>query len=100
MCVSFILLLLVCECGFRKNWLFFGCTRFAKSMPKCGCSLAFCVRLYCIVSIHLYSASCSAHQSETMMIRPMVKTDFHPWTFRYLDISPGHFPRKLVTYTV
>ena len=25
--------------------------------------------LYCIVSIHLYSASCSAHQSETLPVR-------------------------------
>ena len=25
--------------------------------------------LYCIVSIHLYSASCSAHQSEALPVR-------------------------------
>jgi len=29
------------------------------------------IALYCIVSIHLYSASCSAHQSETL---PVIET--------------------------
>ena len=28
-----------------------------------------CIVLYCIVSIHLYSASCSAHQSEALPMR-------------------------------
>src|SRR6218665_2571492 len=28
-----------------------------------------CIVLYCIVSIHLYSASCSAHQSEALPVR-------------------------------
>src|SRR6218665_484009 len=31
--------------------------------PMCNFVL-YCIVLYCIVSIHLYSASCSAHQSE------------------------------------
>src|SRR6218665_2180918 len=29
----------------------------------------FCIVLYCIVSIHLYSAACSAHQSEALPVR-------------------------------
>jgi len=29
----------------------------------------FISSLYCIVSIHLYSASCSAHQSEALPVR-------------------------------
>jgi len=29
----------------------------------------YCIVLYCIVSIHLYSASCSAHQSEALPVR-------------------------------
>src|SRR6218665_3876785 len=29
----------------------------------------FCIVLYCIVSIYLYSASCSAHQSEVLPVR-------------------------------
>src|SRR6218665_1533711 len=31
--------------------------------------LQYCIVLYCIVSIHLYSASCSAHQSEALPVR-------------------------------
>ena len=27
------------------------------------------IALYCIVSVHLYSASCSAHQSEALPVR-------------------------------
>src|SRR6218665_3901769 len=30
---------------------------------------AHTLNLYCIVSIHLYSASCSAHQSEALPVR-------------------------------
>jgi len=33
-----------------------------------GASLP-CIVLYCIVSIHLYSASCSAHQSVALPVR-------------------------------
>ena len=29
----------------------------------------YIIVLYCIVSIHLYSASCSAHQSEALPVR-------------------------------
>jgi len=31
--------------------------------------------LYCIVSIHLYSASCSAHQSEALPVREMQREE-------------------------
>jgi len=31
--------------------------------------------LYCIVSIHLYSASCSAHQSEALPVRENQRED-------------------------
>jgi len=30
---------------------------------------SYCIVLYCIVSIHLYSASCSEHQSEALPVR-------------------------------
>src|SRR6218665_2468255 len=29
-------------------------------------NIIYCIVLYCIVSIHLYSVSCSAHQSEAL----------------------------------
>ena len=34
-----------------------------------GTATLYCIALYCIVSIHLYSASCSAHQSEALPVR-------------------------------
>src|SRR6218665_2001193 len=38
--------------------------------PLCGCRQTNKhTVLYCIVSIHLYSASCSAHQSEALPVR-------------------------------
>jgi len=33
------------------------------------------VVLYCIVSIHLYSASCSAHQSEALPVREIQREE-------------------------
>src|SRR6218665_869038 len=32
-------------------------------------TIMYCIVLYCIVSIHLYNASCSAHQSEALPVR-------------------------------
>src|SRR6218665_3378132 len=41
------------------------------ALPQFTCrnSVALCIVLYCIVSINLYSASCSAHQSESLPVR-------------------------------
>ena len=36
------------------------------SYPVCMC---VCIVLYCVVSIHLYNASCSGHQSEALPVR-------------------------------
>src|SRR6218665_1711060 len=39
-------------------------------MSVCVCMhLCVCLYMYCIVSIHLYSTSCSAHQSEALPVR-------------------------------
>ena len=35
----------------------------------------YCNVLYCIVSIHLYSASCSAHQSEALPVREIQREE-------------------------
>jgi len=49
----------------------------------------YCIVLYCIAFIHLYSASCSAHQSEALPVREtqreerqsMCHTTFNPVSF-------------------
>src|SRR6218665_3544736 len=44
--------------------------------------------LYCIVSIHLYSASCSAHQSEALPVRETQREESMLAAF-YIDIRPS-----------
>ena len=48
------------------TWLVGGCTHVNVLYTAENCDFSI---LYCIVSIHLYSVSCSAHQSEALPVR-------------------------------
>src|SRR6218665_1632442 len=43
-----------------------------------------CIVLYCIVSIYLYSASCSAHQSEALPVRETQREESS------VEVGPPH----------
>src|SRR6218665_847153 len=52
-----------------RLYTFYVCLYVCMILRMYICLFVYMYVLYCIVSIHLYSASCSAHQSEALPVR-------------------------------
>src|SRR6218665_1271305 len=76
--------------GFTLNMLF-------KYLHTVFCVYTY-IQLYCIVSIHLYSASCSAHQSEALPVRETQREE-SSYTQSYIHTTYIHAYIQTYTYT-
>src|SRR6218665_323648 len=54
-------------------------TRMQNSDTKCILNSLTQAKLYCIVSVHLYSASCSVHQSEALPVQETQREQESYW---------------------
>ena len=59
----------------RINWIQNSLAHIKLRASSCTNSLTLLGQRHCIVSIHLYSASCSAHQSEALPVRETQKEE-------------------------